>query len=60
VKAIIDAVKQKITTEKLDSTKQENYLSDQDFVIAFKMSRDEFNKLPKWKQGEKKKEIGLF
>lgn len=43
-----------------DKTKLETYLTDQEFSEVFKMTRDEFCKLPTWKQGFKKKEVLLF
>ncbi|EDQ85244.1 uncharacterized protein MONBRDRAFT_34323 [Monosiga brevicollis MX1] len=44
----------------VDKTKKEQYLSDDDFQTIFKMSRSEFSALAKWKQNNKKKEVGLF
>uniref|UniRef100_A0AAF5CYV8 HP domain-containing protein n=1 Tax=Strongyloides stercoralis TaxID=6248 RepID=A0AAF5CYV8_STRER len=38
----------------------ENYLSDCDFEEVFKMSREKFNSLQKWKQIELKKSVNLF
>lgn len=43
-----------------DKTKLETYLTDDEFSEVFKMTRDEFYKLPTWKQGFKKKEVLLF
>jgi len=43
-----------------DKTKLETYLTDEEFSEVFKMTRDEFYKLPTWKQGFKKKEVLLF
>lgn len=44
----------------LDRTTLETYLSDSDFQQAFKMTPDDFKKLPKWKQKNAKMEVGLF
>ncbi|XP_069771040.1 advillin [Narcine bancroftii] len=40
--------------------KKEQYLSDEDFVDIFSMSRQEFNELPNWRQTMLKKEHQLF
>jgi len=39
---------------------KELHLSDSDFETVFKMTRSDFSKLPKWKQTNAKKEVGLF
>lgn len=39
---------------------QQNYLSEQDFVSVFGMTRGQFTALPGWKQLQLKKERGLF
>ncbi|KAH3732096.1 arsenate reductase ArsC [Pelomyxa schiedti] len=44
----------------LDPTKLETYLTDEDFVEVFKMTREEFLKLPLWKQQNAKKEVGML
>jgi len=36
------------------------YLSDKDFKKLFKMDVAKYAKLAKWKQGQKKKKVGLF
>ncbi|OCT92895.1 advillin-like [Xenopus laevis] len=41
-------------------TKKECYLTDQDFVAAFGITREEFYALPSWKQLNMKKQLGLF
>nr|XP_033787634.1 villin-like protein [Geotrypetes seraphini]XP_033787635.1 villin-like protein [Geotrypetes seraphini] len=46
--------------EGVDPTKKEMYLSDADFLNIMKMTKDDFYKLPKWKQQSLKKENGLF
>ena len=43
-----------------DRSKLEVYLSDEDFKTAMGFTKEEFTKLPKWKQTNKKKEVGLF
>jgi hypothetical protein len=40
--------------------KKEQYLSDEDFKKVFGISKQQFNKLPKWKKQMKKKEVHLF
>ncbi|CAH8460041.1 unnamed protein product [Heterobilharzia americana] len=44
----------------LDATCLEKYLNDKTFEAVFSMSREEFTKLPIWKQTEMKKPLGLF
>ncbi len=44
----------------VDATKLETYLSDLDFRIVFGMTREAFDKLPKWKQDTQKKSVYLF
>jgi len=46
--------------EGVDATKREDYLSEDDFVQYFKMARDAYAKLPKWKKGGLKKAAKLF
>ncbi|EGD82454.1 villin-1 [Salpingoeca rosetta] len=46
--------------ETVDVTAKEQYLEDEEFEKIFKMTRAEFNALPKWKQNGKKKEVKLF
>jgi len=48
------------TAANIDLTKKEAYLSDDEFLKLFKCSRDEFDKQPKWKKDQKKKELKLF
>lgn len=43
-----------------DKTKLETYLTDEEFREVFTMSREEFYKLPAWKQVSRKKEVLLF
>ena len=38
----------------------QSYLSDAEFSTVFGMSKSEFGALAKWKQTNKKKEVGLF
>ncbi|XP_053564187.1 advillin [Bombina bombina] len=59
----LDALQWKQTDELpegVDPTKKENYLSDQDFISAFGVTRGEYSALPTWKQLNVKKEKGLF
>eukprot|EP00742_Colponemidia_sp_Colp-10_P001498 GILJ01001608.1.p1 GENE.GILJ01001608.1~~GILJ01001608.1.p1 ORF type:complete len:830 (-),score=172.89 GILJ01001608.1:131-2620(-) len=44
----------------VDPSKKELYLSDADFLTIFGMDRAAFEKEPKWKQVQKKKDVGLF
>eukprot|EP01080_Neovahlkampfia_damariscottae_P006648 gene6648-10813_t len=46
--------------EGVDATKLETYLSEEEFVEIFKMEIEEFKKLPKHKQQNRKKEVYLF
>ncbi|XP_065574838.1 advillin-like [Artemia franciscana] len=44
----------------VDATKKETYLTIEDFKEAFKMTKEEFAKLPTWKQQDLKKSAGIF
>ncbi|KAH7293292.1 hypothetical protein KP509_28G019500 [Ceratopteris richardii] len=44
----------------IDSSKREAYLSNQDFQDTFRMDRETFYKLPKWKQDKYKILMDLF
>jgi len=44
----------------VDPTCKEHYLSDEEFHEKFKMSYEEFTKLPKWKQQNLKKSLDLY
>mmetsp|Transcript_40184 Transcript_40184/g.52656 ORF Transcript_40184/g.52656 Transcript_40184/m.52656 type:complete len:357 (-) Transcript_40184:31-1101(-) len=44
----------------IDFTRKPDYLDDAEFVAVMGMERDAYNALPKWKQTNKKKEVGLF
>ncbi|KJE93069.1 villin [Capsaspora owczarzaki ATCC 30864] len=46
--------------EDVDKAERERWLSDADFKTVFKMSREEFSKLPAWKKTDTKKKINLF
>nr|XP_012632590.1 advillin isoform X3 [Microcebus murinus] len=46
--------------EDVNPAKKENYLSEQDFVSVFGITRGQFAALPGWKQLQLKKEKGLF
>lgn len=46
--------------EGVDQTKLESYLSDEEFNQIFKMTKEEFYKMQKWKQNRKKQELDLF
>ncbi|GLE02953.1 hypothetical protein PINS_up011832 [Pythium insidiosum] len=44
----------------IDITARESYLSDAEFLKVMGHSKNEFYKLPKWRQQSKKKEVNLF
>jgi paxillin len=44
----------------VDSSQKEMYLSDEDFVNMFKMSKSQFSAMPAWKKKQKKQEFNLF
>lgn len=46
--------------DEVDSSQKEMYLSDEDFVSMFKMSKSAFSALPAWKKKQKKQEFNLF
>jgi len=46
--------------ETVDLTMKEAYLTDEEFEATFKMAREAFSALPKWKQAGMKKKVGLF
>nr|CCA14910.1 villinlike protein putative [Albugo laibachii Nc14] len=46
--------------DNIDLTARESYLSEEEFEKVFQISRANYNKLPKWKQQAKKKEVNLF
>ncbi|XP_072254499.1 advillin [Pyxicephalus adspersus] len=59
----LDALKGKQShelPEGVDPAKKEAYLTDQDFLIAFGITRGQFSALPAWRQLSLKKEYGLF
>lgn len=46
--------------ETVDKTAKEMYLADEEFQEVFKMAREDFVQLPKWKQNGLKKKAKLF
>jgi hypothetical protein len=44
----------------LNQHQLEDYLTDDEFMRHFAMSRGEYKLLPAWKQQEKKKQVGLY
>jgi len=44
----------------IDKSKLEFYLSDEEFASAFGMTKKEFEAVPKWKQGDLRKKVGIF
>ncbi|KAI9095529.1 hypothetical protein DFS34DRAFT_180177 [Phlyctochytrium arcticum] len=46
--------------EHLDRTKLEQYLSEEEFLAIFKMTRLDYNSLPPWKRDKIKKSVDMF
>ena len=46
--------------EGVDVSRKEDYLSDDEFLAAFGMSRGEFRDCKKWKQTSLKKKVGIY
>jgi len=46
--------------DNLDPSKLENYLSEDEFTSVIGCSREEFSKMPLWKQNNKKRAVGLL
>ena len=46
--------------EGVDPTHIEDYLNETDFISTLGVCKEEFSKLPVWKQTAMKKEFGLF
>ncbi|KAM4588601.1 advillin [Odontesthes bonariensis] len=46
--------------EGVDPTQKEKHLSDTDFIDVFGITKDDYVKLPQWKQLKMKKEKGMF
>ncbi|XWS59111.1 hypothetical protein CRYUN_Cryun08bG0094200 [Craigia yunnanensis] len=44
----------------IDFKRREAYLSDEEFQTVFRMAKEAFYKLPKWKQDIQKKKVDLF
>jgi len=55
-----DRLRTKPWPEEVVPEQLERHLKDEDFARYLKMSRQEFAKLPKWKQLNIKKGVGLF
>ena len=53
-------LKQRPLPEGVDPARLETYLSDEEFKNVFKVDKEQFSKLPGWKQAKTKKEVGLF
>jgi hypothetical protein len=56
----LDVLKKKPLPEGVDASRLEEYLSDADFEAAFKMKREAFKAIPKWKQLDIRRKVGLF
>ncbi|KAK4879724.1 hypothetical protein RN001_007870 [Aquatica leii] len=57
--SILTATNDKLPN-KIDPLQKEVHLTHDDFVTLFKINYSEFETLPKWKQQEMKKKVGLF
>ena len=44
----------------VEASSKEKSLNDADFEATFKMSREEFDALPKWKRDKAKKDAKIF
>eukprot|EP01023_Acetabularia_acetabulum_P035871 TRINITY_DN3388_c0_g1_i10.p1 TRINITY_DN3388_c0_g1~~TRINITY_DN3388_c0_g1_i10.p1 ORF type:complete len:596 (+),score=158.97 TRINITY_DN3388_c0_g1_i10:132-1919(+) len=55
-----DELKELKLEDGIDPSRKELYLSDDEFQKVFKMDKDDFAELPKWKQQSQKKSLGLF
>lgn len=44
----------------IDKNNREQYLSPEEFQQTFKMSKEDFSKLPKWKRENMKRDLHLF
>lgn len=44
----------------VEAARKETYLTDADFLDVFKMTKEQFASLPKWRKKQKKIEAGLF
>eukprot|EP01087_Luapelamoeba_hula_P021999 TRINITY_DN779_c2_g1_i12.p1 TRINITY_DN779_c2_g1~~TRINITY_DN779_c2_g1_i12.p1 ORF type:complete len:470 (-),score=153.58 TRINITY_DN779_c2_g1_i12:1432-2841(-) len=53
-------LKERRNVQDLDMSMLEAYLSDAEFETIMGANRPDFQKLPRWKQTAKKKEVGLF
>lgn len=56
--ALADLQAQRV--EGIDNTGREQYLSPEDFLATFSMTKEEFAKLPKWKRDKAKTTLNLF
>jgi len=67
----VDEIKYKVTSyadlkarknlpKDYDFCNKQNYLSDAEFNEVFKMNKEKFSKMQKWKQNKLKKKVGLF
>lgn len=52
--------KREFLPDDVDPDKREEYLSDDDFKKALKMSKEEYTKSPGWKRRQTKKDAGLW
>jgi len=60
VKAVVEEVKKKAKETGVSPTTLEVALTDEQYHIVLEHSKEEWAKLPKWKQEAKKKAVGLF
>jgi len=52
--------KKELLPPDVNPDKREDYLTEEDFNKALKLSKDEFARSPTWKRNQKKKEAGIF
>lgn len=57
---LVTAGEYQVFPRDVDRYRLEQHLSAEDFAKSFKMSKDEFNNLPPWKQSDLKKRAKLF
>mmetsp|Transcript_12411 Transcript_12411/g.20911 ORF Transcript_12411/g.20911 Transcript_12411/m.20911 type:complete len:444 (+) Transcript_12411:1-1332(+) len=46
--------------ESVDRTNLQNYLTDDEFAEVFGMTREEWDRVPKWRHPDMKKKVGLY
>ena len=56
----LQRLQEKPTPEGVNPTEKEKHLNDDDFQKALGMNKDEWKKVPKWKQQNIKRKANLF